>query len=43
MDLLCPTSQMKELWEEHENIPTLAQFFIVPESIIEKKLKLIYK
>jgi hypothetical protein len=42
MDLLCPTKQVTELWEEHENIPTLAQFLVVPERLIEKKLKLIY-
>jgi len=38
MDLLCPTYKVKELWEEFENIPTLAQFFNVSNKIIEKKL-----
>lgn len=42
MDLLCPTDQLKELWEEYENIPTIAQCLVVPESIVIKKLKLIY-
>ena len=42
MDILCPTQQVKELWDEYQNIPTLVQFLCVPESIIIKKLKLIY-
>jgi len=42
MDILCPTEQVKELWEEYQNIPTLAQCLVVPEKIIINKLKLIY-
>lgn len=42
MDLLCPDYKVKELWEEYENIPTLAQFFQVSEELIEKKLKLLF-
>ena len=42
MDILCPTEQVKELWEEYQNIPTLAQCLLVPEKIIINKLKLIY-
>gem|GEM_PF-1811461 len=43
MDILCPTYKVKELWEEYENIPTLAQIFLVSNNVIEKKLKQIYK
>lgn len=43
MDILCPTEQVKDLWEEYENIPTIAQCLLVPESIVIKKLKLIFK
>lgn len=43
MDILCPTYKVKELWEEYENIPTLAQTFLVSNNVIEKKLKQIYK
>ncbi len=42
MDLLCPTEQVKDLWKEYENIPTIAQCLVVPESIVIKKLKHIY-
>lgn len=39
MDLLCPTYKVKEIWEEFENLPTVAQFFNVTENVMEKKLK----
>ncbi len=42
MNLLCPTKQFKELWEEYQNVPTVAQCLAVPESLIFKKLKHIY-
>ena len=43
MDILCPTEQLKQLREEYENIPTIAQCLLVPESIVIKKLKIIFK
>lgn len=36
--ILLPKNQIKEKYFEFENIPTLAQYFWVPEKVVEKRL-----
>lgn len=40
--LLVPIKQIKDLYIEHENIPTLVDIFEVPEKVIEKELNNIF-
>ena len=42
-NLLLPTIAFVENWEKFKNIPTLSEIFVVPEKVIEFKIKTLLK